>query len=81
MLFLYLGSNNMTTLSTLNVPNVIPITSKLTVSITYVIVIQNITDPKLIILCRASIYPCISIKIVSDHTAPITKYGAEIINY
>ena len=78
MLFLYLGGNNITILSTPNVPNVIPITSKLTISTTYVIVIQSITDPKLIIICRASIYPCIS---VSDHTAPITKYGAEIINY
>ena len=34
----------MTTLSTPNVPNVIPITSKLTMSITYVVVIQSITD-------------------------------------
>ena len=71
----------MTTLPIPNVPNVIPIMSKLTISITYVIVIQSITDPKLIILCRASIYPCISIKIVSDHTVPIIKYGAEIINF
>ena len=79
MLFLYLGGNNMTTLSIPSVPNVIPIMSKLTISITYVIVIQSITDPKLIILCRASIYPCI--KIVSDHTVPITKYVAEISNF
>ena len=48
MLFLYLGGNNMTTLSTPNVPNVIPITSKLTMSITYVVVIQRQIIPGII---------------------------------